>query len=858
LLRAAVLLFALSCPLFAQTAPVASPMPAPAKPDAVVEPLQTAGDRPIDIANIRLDLTVDLPKKTIAGVATLDFRMMRDDASFALDAVGFTVSSVDIVRRDGKPATAKFRHDGKKLRIECDNLAADDRASVRIAYVVREPRDGLFFFGPTEAEPDVPLTVWSQGEAITNRYWIPCLDHPDQRQASEMKITVPTGYEGLSNGKLVSKKDNGNGTTTFDWKQTENHPSYLITLVVGKFAVVEETWRGLPVLYYVPEKRKDDVARTFGRTRAMLDFFSAKFGVNYPWEKYAQVVVEQFTSGGMENTSATTLNDRVLHDARSFLDSSGDGLIAHELAHQWFGDLITARDWAHVWLNEGFASFCEVIWAEEAEGAEIATWTLWQKSKAAIAGGKERPIVDRRYASPRMMFDARAYPKGAWVLHMLRRQLGEAVFWKCIRTWSNEQKFRSVETSDLRRTCERISGQSLEKFFVQWTERPGHPVLEVASEYVASDKAVKIAIRQTQPGEAFEFPLEVRIGSEVRRLTVSSRESTLVFPVATVPTSIEIDPNQSVLMELKETKGRDLWVGQLRSPSQVSRIRAAQNLAKSKASADLELLAAALAAEKTRGAGIEMISAIAESGGTVARDALILGLKHENPYLRRACADGLAKFNRDAIVLEAVRGKLKEGDASYFVEAAVTTAFGKLDPEGSLPALLVQLRKESYSDVIRSAALSGMGQSKNPDALEMLVVWSKKGHSRPARLAALSAMVELNKSSRATEPMKKLMVETMTGILGTVGEMPAIRRATISGLRDLGPVAVSAVEILEGLKREDPDEFVQDLIGKAIAAIQATGKGNADLAPIKDEVEKLKKDNRDLRERLERLEKPKG
>ena len=294
----------------------------------------------------------------------------------------------------------------------------------------------------------------------------------------------------------------------------------------------------------------------------------------------------------------------------------------------------------------------------------------------------------------------------------------------------------------------------------------------------------------------------------------------------------------------------------MKSPSQVSRIRAAQFLGKSKTAADQELLAAALAAEKTRGAGIEMITAIAESGGNIGRDALILGLKSENPYLRRACADGLAKFVRDAVALEAVRAKLKAGDASYFVEAAITSAYGKLDTEGSLPSLLTQLRKESYADVIRSAALAGMGQSKNPDALEMLVVWSQKGHSRPSRLAALSAMVELNKSSKASEPMKKRMVETMTGILTTAGEMPAIRRATITGLRDMGPTAASAVETLEGLRRADPDEFVQDLIGKAIEAIQTKGDGN--VGALKTEVDQLKKDNQSMKERLDRLEKPKG
>jgi aminopeptidase N len=200
----------------------------------------------------------------------------------------------------------------------------------------------------------VPLTVWSQGEPITNRHWIPARSS-DEKQTSEMFVTVADGFTS-SQRRLVAKKPNADKSVTFHWKQEQPHVSYLITLVVGQFDIVEEKWKDLPVLYYVPKGRKEEIARTFGRTREMLDLFSRKFGIDYPWEKYAQVVVEQFTAGGMENTSATTLHDRVLHDERSMLDHSPDGLIAHELAHQWWGDLVTCRDWSHLWLNEGFAS----------------------------------------------------------------------------------------------------------------------------------------------------------------------------------------------------------------------------------------------------------------------------------------------------------------------------------------------------------------------------------------------------------------------------------------------------------------------------------------------------------------------
>src|SRR5438093_8464289 len=371
----------------------------------ITEPLRTAVDRPIDIQHIRLDLKVDLPKKTVDARASIRLRSLRRIASITLDAVDFEVKRVTITA-NGKEEAATFSHDRGKLIVDLDPAwLAERTALLRIDYRVREPKDGLFFFGPTPEEPDVPLTVWSQVEPITNRYWFPCVDHPNQRQTTELVVTVADGFEALSNGKLIEKRNNADKTVTFHWRQDKPHVSYLVTLVVGRFDVVREEWQDLPVLYYVPKGHKDDIARTFGRTRDMLAFFSKRFGVDYPWEKYAQVVVEQFTAGGMENTSATTLTEFALHDQRSMLDSSPDGLIAHELAHQWWGDMVTCRDWAHIWLNEGFASYAEALWDEHSKGPDEYAYNVWQKADRAISGGKQRPVVDHRYPNPSSVFD---------------------------------------------------------------------------------------------------------------------------------------------------------------------------------------------------------------------------------------------------------------------------------------------------------------------------------------------------------------------------------------------------------------------------------------------------------------------
>jgi aminopeptidase N len=838
------------------------PLEQPSRSQAPVpEPLRTAGDRAIDIEHIRLDLKVDFPRKTVDARATLNLHSLRSIASITLDAVGFEVQRVTLGTEAKDGDAVPFSHDGQKLTIDLDPAwPVNHVATLRIDYRIREPKAGLHFFGPTEVEPDVPLTVWSQGEPTSNRYWIPCLDQPNQRQTTELVVTVADGFEVLSNGALLSRKENGNKTVTYHWKQEKSHAAYLVTLVVGQFDVVKEDWQGLPVLYYVPKGRKPDVARTFGRTREMLAFFSKRFGMAYPWEKYAQVVVEQFSGGGMENTSATTLTDRALLDERAFLDSSPDGLIAHELGHQWWGDLVTCRDWAHLWLNEGFATFCEVIWAEHHQGADEGAYLLLQKARSAMAGDKERPVVDRRYPSARSMFDARAYPKGGWLLHMLRRQLGEDAFWMGIHAYGEEHKLKTVETNDLRRVLERESGRSLERFFYDWAERPGHPVLEIATDYLPETKQARVAVKQTQAGEAFHLPLVVGFrcaGSSrpvIVKLSLEEKEQVFFVPLPGRPTLVEVDPEQALLAEIKETKSHELWVAQLREGHDVAgRARAAEQLGRTKTPADREALTQALATEKFWGVQVEIVGALGESGGEASRNALIEGLKQTNPRVRRACAEQLGKFRRDAQAAAALKELLRKGDESYFVEAASLGAYAKMEQADAVALLLPWLAKPSHNDVLRSAALHGLGQTQDLTALDTLTTWTQRGKPRATRIAALQALGELIRRANAGDEQRRQAVHSVAACLE--GETSPVRLAAVGVLRDLGRTATPTLAALEALGRHDPDERVRDLARKAGEQVRTNTPAPVEVTRLREELERLKKANDALRERLDRFEK---
>jgi aminopeptidase N len=840
---------------------------APAVP-AAVEPLRTAVDHPFDIRNIRLEMRVDLQHKSVDCKAALDIRSLRPIKSIELDAVDFEIAKVALTNGTKDIGSPRTNYDRKRLIVYLDPpWSSGQSGTLHIDYRLREPKDGLHFFGPSKTEPSAPLSVWSQGEPTSNRYWIPCVDQPDQRQTTELVVTVPAGFEALSNGKLIERKENGDKTLTFDWRQDKPHPSYLVTLVVGQFAVVREDWDSMPVTYYVPKDRKSEVATTFGRTREMLAYFSERFGIHYPWDKYAQVVAFQF-GGGMENTSATTMGD-ILQDERALLDGDSDGIIAHELAHQWWGDMVTCRDWSHLWLNEGFASYAEALWDEHRKGPDAYAYNMFRKADGAMSGGKTRPVVDRHYASPGTMFDGRSYPKGAWLLHMLRQQLGEEAFWKGIQDYGTAHRFQSAETSDLRRSLEHASGRNLERFFYDWSERPGHPVLEVTTEYLPAQQQARVALKQTQGGEAFHFPLRLVLqcaGSSkpiVIDNDITEKEFTVLVPVPGTLTHIEFDPQQAALAELKETKSRDLWQSQLLEGSTVpSRIRAARHFAESKAEDDRQLLARALESERFYGVQSEIAEALAKSGGTISRDALLKGVKHAEARVRRACLDSLAKFNADPAINTAVKELLSHGDPSYAVEGAALAVYGKQAQKDGVAVISAWLTKPSHNDVLRGAALNALAQIADLSVLDTLLTWSKPDKPRNARGAAMRGLVQLLQKTKPSDSQR----EQIWKVLNKALEESTSRSAfmVMRPLADLGAQAAPALPILDKMSKDEANERMREFAKRTADQIRAKMKETpaanpaSEVAQLRKEVEELKRELGSLRQQLKTADKAGG
>ncbi|MFQ5461784.1 MAG: M1 family aminopeptidase [Phycisphaerae bacterium] len=820
--------------------------------------LHFPADRPADIEHIKLTLRVDVPKETAQGSASIDLVALRELSSIRFDAVDFDVSGVTMTR-DGRNEPVRYLNDGESITLLLGDqpLPAGEKVSVRINYGVCEPKSGLNFYGPTAQDPDIPYVVWSQGESITNRYWFPCFDHPNEKQTTEMVVTVDAGNIAISNGRLVSQKKNADDTVTFHYLQDKPHAAYLVTLIVGTFHREEDTWRGKPVIYYVPEDRADDLRRAFANTPRMLEFFSNAFGVEYPWDRYTQTCAHGF-GGGMENTSATTLGLRTLHDARAHLDYSSDGLVSHELAHQWFGDLITCKDWSHLWLNEGFATYATALWDEFDLGRDEYDYQIYQDMKRAFSGAKKRPVVDRAYDHPGQMFDARSYPKGSSILHMLRRRVGDEAFRASVKRFLTEFGYQPVETADLRRSFEIVTGRSLERFFHDWTRRAGAPTVDARYTWNEDDRLAEVTIKQTQKDDTFYFPMAIEFhfedgSTKTIERDITEKEERFFIPLPSSPSMVLFDPEQAVLMELKASKPRDLWVAQLtRAPRIISRIRAAKHLGKAGKHQNIEILAEALDKEPFWGVGVQIAKAIGKVGGDKARDALLARLKTEHPKTRRQVVEELGSFHKDAVVIDALYTLIAQGDPSYLVEAAAIGAYGKLQPDGAGAFLATLLDRDSHQEKVRSAALRAMGKLEDDTGYETLRAWIRPGKPRFCRMAAVSALSSLHERGVLTEEQTTLAVDSIAGY--AKGADRYLKGATISALQEMGDAARPALPVLRAIAANDPDGRARERAEKAVKKIVAGEPAHVQIDELREELDKLREDNDRLQEQLEKLQ----
>jgi aminopeptidase N len=718
-------------------------------------PVNYIRSRTIDVKHVAIDLRFDWEKDQAFGMTTVTLAPFSDTSKVMLDAAMMTINSVKLAGGAALKYTYDGKRDGDNLEITLDRVyrAGEDvkvTVDYRTNYVNTADAEGILggfgrglrFIKPTADTPTKPKQIWSQGETEFNRYWFPSYDTPNDFRTSELRATVEKPFFVVSNGKLLETKENSDNTRTFYWKMDQPYTNYLTSIVVSETTPVVQDFEGIPVYNYGYVNETKEVAATVKNLPATMKFFSDFTGIKYPYVKYSQAFVEDF-GGGMENISATTMIEEMIHDERELLDTDSEPLQAHELAHQWFGDYVTCRDWGQIWLNESFATYLQAMWTEKLKGHDEFLYTDVRGNQNNTLGtweqGNRRPIVTKYYANKDAMFDTYAYPGGASILHMLRKHLGDQLFAASLKQYLTANAHQPVSTEDLRIAIEETSGQSMDWFFDQWLYKMGHPIFEVNQSYDDAAKKLTLNVKQTQKidlnnefpqTEFFQTYVDVAVDNKVNRVWLEPKaENVFTFDAPAKPKLVNFDYEGTLLKEMKFEKSTDDLLYQMQNDK--------DPIGRRWAMAELEKKAAN-ATEKTRVAEALVTSAEKDPFWRIRRAALsvIANIYSPDPPPGQERPAAKLDGNVEAATLRLTKDKesLIRGDAIELL--------GETRDKKYVDLALSMLNDRSYS-VIDQASLA-LGRIKDPRAfdaiLKLTTTPSWKGR---IQIAGLNALAEL-------------------------------------------------------------------------------------------------------------------
>ncbi len=688
-----------------------------------------------DLVHTRLDARFDYENAYLNGKVwiTLEPHFYAAD-SVQLDAKGMNIHQVAIVKA-GKNIPLKYQYDSLFLTIKLDKAyKKGERYTVYIDYTAK-PNEfkvagsaaitdakGLYFVNPKGEEKDKPTQIWTQGETEATSVWVPTIDRPNQKTTQLFNLTVPNKYVSLSNGKLIAQKKNTDGTRTDTWSMDQPHAPYLFFMGIGDYAIVKDTYKGKEVNYYV-EKEYEKVARKiFGDTPEMMTFFSKKLGVEYPWVKYSQMTARDYVSGAMENTTATLHQESAQQDARELVDGNGwESTIAHELFHQWFGDLVTAESWSNLTVNESFADYSQYLWSEYKYGKDEAMFENFNQMRGYIGSGQQaRDLVRFYYKDKEDMFDAISYNKGGRILHMLRNLVGDDAFFASLNKYLTANKFGTGNAHKLRLAFEEVTGKDLNWFFNQWYFGNGHPRIDISYQYNADKQLASVIIKQIQAGDKiFRLPFTIDIwhGHEKTRQQVwmENKADTFSFSVKSKPDQINVDADKYLLVDKKDNKTLTEFIHQF---------------------------------------------------------------KHAGNYLDRREAVAFAANNvKEPAAVQLLMDAL--GDPYFRIRSLAITSLGKVTPDDALIAKMEAIAKNDPKRTVKAEAIDFLGNLKK-DSYKSLFTQATKDSSYTlagAGLDALAAIDSVTALALAKElskaPSKGRLSESISGVLIMFGDETA-------------------------------------------------------------------------------------
>ncbi len=815
-----------------------------------------APSREIDITHQLLDVTPDFDRRSVAGTIKIEFKpIAKPFAELKLDAVDLTIKTIE-----SSVAILGWQNTGEQIVVTFkESIPADAAAWVKISYSAADPQKGLYFRTPAMGYKEGDAHLWTQGEMHEARHWFPSYDYPNEKFTTEMICRVKDGMVALSNGRLVSQdKDAGNGLVAWRWLQDKPHVNYLVTLCAGYFAKLEDRHGDVTLAYWTPASQIAFARHSFARTKEMLVFYEQETGVKYPWARYDQVVVDDFTWGGMENTAQTTLNASTLFPDEFAQTRNSQGLIAHELVHQWFGDYVTTKDWANIWLNEGFATYYDALFREHADGRDEFLWNMLGNARAVLGQQNDTiPIVYRGYSNPAEQFGFRAYPKGSWVLHMLRSQLGSDLYRRCIQTYLERHALGSVTTEDLVAVIEELSGRDWDQFFDQYVYHAHHPELNVSYTWDERTRLAKVSIQQTQKlGPTvllFNLPLKVRFKSGTKFTdavaNVAKQSEDFYFSLPAKPESVRVDPDFAWLAQIEFNPPNEMLLAQLSDSSDlIGRVFAIEQLAKRKDKPTIEKLQAVLNSDPFWGVRVEAAKALRQVHSDEARAALLASTAQPDARVRQEVVGGIAGFFRSETP-EAL-GKAVERETNPDVRAAAVRALAPYPVDQVQPQLLTQLHSTSYQQVLADAAIDAMRAQRHPAYLDALLTtlrqregdFTSGGFSDGLNTLAVLAQDETNKA-----PFREF-------IMGKLNHPKrGVQLAAIRALGTLGdPQAIAALQTFTTARMDSPQRGAAEA---AIRQLRERKPPAAEVGTLRNEVMELQKAHREIKQKFEDLKK---
>jgi len=774
-----------------------------------------------DLLHTRLNVSFDWQKQQLFGLATLELRpYFFSQDSLVLDAKNFDIHQVGLIKNlDTIPLT--YNYNNWQLAIELDKTYhREEKYLIFIDYTAK-PNEretggsaaitsdkGLYFINPLGLDPDKPKQIWTQGETESNSFWFPTIDAPNERTTQEMFITVDDKYKTLSNGLLISSKSNNDGTRTDYWKMDLSHAPYLFMMAIGEYAVVQDEWEGMEVNYYVEPSYEEHAQAIFGNTPEMLTFFSELLDYKFPWPKYSQVVVRDFVSGAMENTTASVFMEDLHATSRELIDYNWDGIIAHELFHQWIGDLLTCESWANLPLNEAFANYSEYLWYEYKFGKAAAEYHNIQELEKYLqeAQDKQVDLIRFYYEDREAMFDSHSYAKGGRILHMLRHYLGDTAFFAGLKRYVKENDFEDVEIHDLRLAFEEVTGEDLNWFFNQWFLASGHPKIEVEAVYdsIANDYIIKVWQMQDQETTPlYKLPVDLQIfqggKSSTYSITLDEAYHEFEFSYEKKPDLLIFDKQSQLVAEIIHEKTREELIFQYKNAG--------------------EFAARYLALEKLN------------ANPDTNYEILIGALQDETWQIRELAFSGLNDYEGvHSARLEESLVSLALNEPKSIVRADALNLLSSFNFDKHKDIFIKSLQDSSYS--VLGIALYTIAESSLEDKEKLLSQFEKEDNINIVfPIANYYSQTQIDKFDWFTQKIEDLSGTDLWYMLQFFGEF--LMNSELS-------VQQEGVKILENEARNSQNYYVR------LAAFQALGLLDKieDVKELRDDIRSNEKDSR--------------